>query len=333
VLKTVLKFIAFLLICYVMVEVTYRFYAAGTNVFHPAKFNSMNMMLLSGLIKESDDPEIYFELKPNLDTWFQAVKFKTNSVGLADDEYQQEKPADTFRVAVIGSSWTMATGVVSADTYHSALEQDLAELDNGTAYEFINFAVEYYGLREQVATVRSRAMDWDPDLIIFGITSFTANIRWTDATQNEPLPERTYPFFSSYSLRELDRILKTRYIRRGLTSRSLVDYETEDEMHGQLKRAVNELAGITAEKDIPVVIVWLSYNMPSFGTIDVLRQAIEKDGMFFVDAYEVLSSGNDDKERKFQASRFDKHPNREGHRMIADYLKQALQENNLLPGV
>jgi hypothetical protein len=332
VLKTLTKLIVMLLACYVMVEMTYRLYAAGPAALHPAKFNSMNMLLLSGLVQESEYPEVYYELKPNLDTWFQGVRFRTNSAGLADLDYPVEKQANDFRVAVIGSSWTMPTGVAASGAYHSVLEDDLSELENGINYEFINFAVEYYGLREQVATARLRAMEWSPDLIVFAITPFTATLRWNDSALNEPLPEQTYPLFSSYSLRELDRALKTKYFRPGLLSRLMVDYDAEDEMHGQLQRAIGELEALSAEKDIPVVIMWLGSFKPSAETLEVLLQACKEADMLFVDGYTVVS-GSGGAGWKYRASRFDRHPNGEAHRMIADHLKQALQKNNLLPGV
>jgi hypothetical protein len=329
VLKTLTKLIVMLLACYVMIEMTYRLYAAGPAALHPVKFNSMNMLLLSGLVQESEYPEVYYELKPNLDTWFQGVRFKTNSSGLADLDYPTEKQANDFRVAVIGSSWTMPTGVEASRAYHSVLEDDLSELENGINYEFINFGVEYYGLREQVATARLRAMEWSPDLMVFAITPFTATLRWNDSALNEPLPEQTYPLFSSYSLRELDHVLKMRYFRRGLASRAMVDHDTEDEMHSQLQRAIAELEAISAEKDIPVVIMWLGSFKSSAETLDILLQACREADILFVDG--MYGGGGADS--KYRVSRFDRHPNGEGHRVIADHLKQALQKNNLLPGV
>jgi len=331
VFKTITKLTVLLLASYVMIELTYRFYAAGPLAFNLVKFNSLNMLLQTGMVRESENPEIYFELKPDLDSWFQGVRFRTNSAGLADDEYTMDKPADVTRVAVIGSSWSMPTGVTYEDAYHSVLERELTDAGDGHRYEFINFAVEYYGLREQVATARDRAMEYDPDLIIFAITTFTANLRWEDPDANKPLPGQTYPVFSSYSLRELDRTLKTRLIKRGFDGRPIVDYQTEDEMHSQLKRAVNELGEMSAAHDVPVVVTWLSNSMPSLETVELMERICADNNVLFVKAYKVLSP-TAGRSWKYKTGRFDKHPNAEAHSLIAGHLRQTLQENNLLVG-
>ncbi|MGI9290077.1 MAG: hypothetical protein ACR2QG_02230 [Gammaproteobacteria bacterium] len=292
----------------------------------------MNMLLQTDLVQESSNPEIYFELKPNLDTWFQAKRLRTNSRGLADKEYALEKPDNTFRVAVIGSSWTMPTGVLLEQAFHTVLEDELNNESDKLNFEFINFAVEYYGLREQIATARDKAMAWQPDMIIFGITTFTAALRWTDVTENEPLPDTTYPIFSSYSLRELDRLLKTDYFKRSFTSRPGLKRRDRGVMHAQLERAVGELDAMTESEGIPVVIMWLSNTHPGKETVAHMNELCESNNMLFVDAYKVLSSSNDGDGQK-GISRFDKHPNGVGHRLIAEYLKQQMLDRNLLPSI
>ena len=50
-----------------------------------------------------------------------------NSDGLRDREHAKRKPLGTFRVAVLGDSFTLATHVDVEKTYWSVLERYLAD--------------------------------------------------------------------------------------------------------------------------------------------------------------------------------------------------------------
>ena len=118
----------------------------GTDALSPLKMNSYVLIIDSELVQPADSLDIYYELKPNLDTFFRGKRIVTNTYGLPDGEYSKGKPANVFRVAVVGSSWTMATGVDANKNYPSLLENKLMEHASGNKTEVINFAVEYYGL-------------------------------------------------------------------------------------------------------------------------------------------------------------------------------------------
>ncbi|MBM4337801.1 MAG: hypothetical protein FJ108_18080 [Deltaproteobacteria bacterium] len=85
-------------------EQTIRVHMFGAAAFSYSEMKSMSRLGGSGLLQASADPGIVYELKPNLDTRFNLVAFRTNSRGLRDREYALAKPAGAFRVAVIGGS-------------------------------------------------------------------------------------------------------------------------------------------------------------------------------------------------------------------------------------
>jgi hypothetical protein len=328
-LKKIIPISIFVLLCLGMVELSYRYYASGDAAFSPTRFNSFNMLLLSGLIQRSQYPSVFYELKPNLDALLQGIPLKTNSAGMADNEYALIKPDDTMRVAVIGSSWTMATGVAHDSAYHSLLETELSAASKGN-YEFLNFGVEYYGLRELVGTARHRAMVWDPDVIVVAITPFTARLRWDEPSETDILPEQTYPFFQSYMLRALDYIIGLGYYQRGLDNRVTLKPTEQGVYIAQIKRAINDFQQLAAEKDIPLMIMWLAYREPSTEVQQLLEELSAESDVIFVDAYNsLLGSGN----KQLHSGRFNKHPNAQGHKIIAQSLKEAMLENNLLSGL
>ena len=60
--------------------------------------------------------------KPDLRDHFKMQPFETNSHGMRDREYSPEKPPNTFRIAVVGDSFTMGSGVAIEDVFHSRIE-------------------------------------------------------------------------------------------------------------------------------------------------------------------------------------------------------------------
>jgi hypothetical protein len=329
-LKKLTPLLIFVLLCSGLVELSYRYYASGVAAFNPARFNSLNLLLLSGLVQRSQYPDIFYQLKPDLDTLFQGISFKTNSAGMADKEYSTAKPENTLRVAVVGSSWTMATAAAQDSVYHSLLESELSASNTSHDFEFLNFGVEYYGLRELVGTVRHRAVEWDPDILVVAITPFTAKIRWDVPSSDEKLPDQTNPFFQSYALRAFDKISGLGFYAKGLADRPVIQANYDDAYRAQLERAFHELHQIASEKNLPLMVMWLSYKNPSIEIEVFLHELSAKYDVIFVDTYNWLNNSD---ESLLYSGRFNKHPNRSGHKLIAQSLKKAMLDNQLIPGL
>ena len=329
--KSVLKLIGFVLLVFVVVEQSYRFYASGTDAFFPERFNSYNQLMLTDLIELSPHPEVYYQLKPGLDRLFRGKALQTNSAGLADTEYSREKPADTFRVAVIGSSWTMATGVQPDGSWHRVLERRLADAYPDKNIEIISFAVEMYGLRELVGTVRHRALAWNPDLLLVSVTAYTAYMRWDDPASNPPLPEPTTPMLQSYLLRAIDARLGTGIFPRSIEQRPTVGNDMAL-YNSQVVRAFGEIGSVARDAGVPTLIMWLSFNHPGQELEPMMTEAAAQTGVHYFPAYRLLM-GEQSFFRDGRVSRLDKHPNAESQARIADGLLQELTDKQLLTGV
>ena len=124
-----------------VLEQTYRAYLFGGASFSIDRMNSIHGLGISGLIKPSNNSEIIYELKPNLDTYFKLTKFNTNSNGLRDIDYSLSKSGGVYRVALIGDSFTMPAGVKIEESFHSILEEKLNKEQRDVTYQFINFGV------------------------------------------------------------------------------------------------------------------------------------------------------------------------------------------------
>lgn len=316
------------LLVFLVVEVSYRVYVLGPVALNPIKVNSFNTLLRSEYVQLAAYPEVFFELKPNMQGWYKGVRFWTNSAGQADKEYSRAKPADTFRIAVVGSSWTMPSGVSPDQAWHAVLEDKLSDASIRPQVEVINFGTELYGLREIVGTVRHKVPEWNPDLVVAEITPFTVSIVWEPATAAQALPPRAYPVFVSYLWRALGSALR---LPADLPARDrpLIDSSDSASIALQLERAFRELGAQSEVTGIPVVAVLLGFYTFGDRLEASLREFAERYGVRIVFANRIF--GAVEQRLQYQINVFDRHPNAAGHELIADYVGNALQDQQLLP--
>jgi hypothetical protein len=133
------------------------------------------------------------------------ARLRTNSVGLPDREYSLAKPANTFRIVLVGSSYSMPTGVAMEDSWLKVLERMLNAHAGQKHYEVINFSVAGYDARQLLATLKERAAAYAPDLVLVDLT-FGSPVRFrVEEAYHRPFVPRaqTYPFFHSFALERL----------------------------------------------------------------------------------------------------------------------------------
>jgi len=312
----------------VAVEITYRYYVVGPVALNPLRANSLNTIMRSEFVRLSKYPDIFFELKPNMDGWFKGVRFTTNSAGQADREYDQKKPSGVGRVVVAGSSWTMPSGVDQEDAWHAVLEKEQNQLSPLQPFEFINMGVELYGLRELVGTVRHKAFLWDPDLIVVAVTTFTTSFLWEAPDAQQKLPARAYPALQSYSLRGLAKMFGIRTDEPS-KDRPLLEPGDKEGRVRQLLRAVDELGEMQKNRKVPIVLVFLGY-VPLGDDVEApLLERASEYGIKLIIANQIFP--DDPRERlELQISYYDRHPNAAGHRVISEFVGQGLRDAGYL---
>ncbi len=298
-----------------LVEFGYRWYVLGlANALSVEKLNSLHGTGRSGLIRKSRYLEIGYEFKPNLDTYFHLVPFETNSRGLRDREYALAKPRRSFRVAVVGDSFTVPAGIRIEDAYHSLLERWGNERSPDGVHEYVNFAVGGYSLRQYAAVLEHQAPGYDPDAILLGycpendhlVTPARLFRNWTPGP-----PARA--FFSSLVLTGLTQILGPRRAARGLEPAEVAYL---DEMFGKV-------ATLASARSIPVVVVYLVTGPDDPGAARV-EGIVEAHGLHFVDTSPAFARA---RPKEFAVHALDGHPNASAHeiyaRVIDDYLTRT----------
>jgi alginate O-acetyltransferase complex protein AlgI len=108
-----------------------------------------------------------YELVPSTAIIFKGEPFHVNQWGMRDKEYTLEKPPGTYRIAVVGSSHVMGSGVADGDTFESLVEQHLNRNSEDRHYELLNFAVGGYTPLQEMAVVERKVFKFGPDAVFY----------------------------------------------------------------------------------------------------------------------------------------------------------------------
>jgi hypothetical protein len=322
----ILLFTSVVFSCF-LIEIAFRFFLFGGDSLSIEKMNSLNDIGVSGLLQRSQHSEIVWELQPNLRCYNKLVRFETNSFGLRDKEYQQKKPDGTFRVAVIGDSFTMPAGVRIEDAYHTVLEDRLNAEGRDLSFEFINFAVGGYSLRQYWANIEYKAAQYDPDMILIGFYPGNDYVAPPERIFNEPyqVREAERPFFRSFALYSAKKFRSFLGKREGEGGGSREGAGGSDAGEGYLEDMLSRIGAFSVEHGVPVLIVHLAVRPANYAR---LQKAADDNGIYFLDVSYLFG---DKKLMKHIIYPIEAHPNAKAHKMYADRINDYLTEMKLLP--
>ncbi|MDQ3047174.1 MAG: SGNH/GDSL hydrolase family protein [Bacteroidota bacterium] len=131
-----------------------------TQLDKPREWNSTN----SAVRKTTDLMQTV--LAPSAKTLFKGASLSTNKWGMRDKEYEKEKPAGTYRFALLGGSYEMGSGVNDDETFEALTEKKMNEEWQDTI-EILNFAAGGYHLFQQVEISKTRLKEFQPDAVFY----------------------------------------------------------------------------------------------------------------------------------------------------------------------
>jgi hypothetical protein len=180
----------------IFLEIFARIYLVSSLTLLPSYGGSIVEFSKSGLLQNSEYPDVIYELKSNKTEYFLLKEVKTNSYGIRDKEYPIEK-GDSFRIIVIGDSVTFPFGVSIDDAYHSRLEEWYNDKSN-ISIEVLNFGVGGYSLSNYVGVLENKIEPFSPDHIIIGFLP-TNDFIIEDIPSFKEKNKRTNGFFRLWS--------------------------------------------------------------------------------------------------------------------------------------
>ena len=91
-----------------------------------------------------------------------------NSHGFRDYERTYEKPANTFRILVLGNSYVEALQVSLKNAFPALLEKKLNENSTATKFEVLNLGQSGFGTADAYMRYLNFGVKYSPDLVILG---------------------------------------------------------------------------------------------------------------------------------------------------------------------
>lgn len=129
----------------------------------------------------SNNPELKYELVPYSYKGYEAI----NGQGRRDFHYPRAKSEDTFRIAVLGDSVTFGWGTNVWRAHPNMTEYYLNDYqtEGKTNYEIWNFGVRGYGIDEEVACLKAKVLDTNPDMVVLAYNlndpdPFSVDLAW-----------------------------------------------------------------------------------------------------------------------------------------------------------
>ena len=113
------------------------------------------------------------------------AEVQISSAGVRDREHSIVKPANVWRVAVLGDSFTDALQVAEDKRFTSVIERLLAGCDAGAGrrVEVLNFGVSGFGTAQEYLLLRDRVLRYAPDVVVLAFlpgNDITDNVRALD---------------------------------------------------------------------------------------------------------------------------------------------------------
>jgi lysophospholipase L1-like esterase len=121
---------------------------------------------LGEIVRPSPDPDLIYELKPDVDTCYYGARLTTNSAGFrVTGGIRQPERTDAYRVLLLGDSQTFGQGVPFEQSFGELLASSLAQRTTRHV-EAINTGVDGYTTVQEAAMLRTRGLALDPDCIL-----------------------------------------------------------------------------------------------------------------------------------------------------------------------
>jgi len=289
-----------------------------------------------GRFQLSANPRLLFEPVPHLKyhgdpTEFYEYTGQSNSLGFRDREHTVAKPPGTYRIAILGDSIAAGYRIErTEDAFPARLEALLRAA--GLPVEVLSFAVTGYNTEQEVETLRVRALQFDPDLVLLAYCH--NDRRPPDPRILELLREAKGNRNVVPPLSEADRFLTHsalyRFIRYGVFQAKDRKKEAAAEAQGEntVERSLQELAQISRQEAFPVLLAVFPYLPQPYDRQhsqqhDWLASIAQREGLHYLD----LRPAFRDCGPPLDELRFDRyHPTAAGHACAAAAMSNAVRQ-------
>lgn len=305
------------------------------------------------MIQPTPDPEIPYQLKPNLDGRFAGKRFKTNAHHMRSPAVEPAKASGVLRLAGLGDSVGFGWGVDQDHTYLAVLAGMLAK-STERKVEQLNFSCPSYNTAVEVAVYREKARPFSPDLAVM---LFVDNDFDMPSMMLEPV--QRWSLRKSYIIEQLRRALASAWqdapveaeavftsqdaqpatadarAQRKQWLARLKAYYGQGAGEAGVAAALQDWAEMLTTDGIAGVLVYHPNRLaPLSARLAKVLAQCKRLGIAALDMTEVLrahlAQSHGSMKRDIWINPGDPHPNATGHRLMAEALARLIKERGLL---
>ena len=262
---------------------------------------------------------------PNLDVRDPLAGWRlvTNSMGLADKEYAQSPPEKTWRIALIGDSVSQGDGTDFGSNYESRLEADLNDRSSGNprAIEIVNFSVSGYQLTHFVDVALAKAPLWKPNAYVIALTERSVFTTWANhlASLVSNRIDVKYNFLRSV----VDDAQLTPNLSPPLVNARLARYRVPIQ-----RWALSQMREQASREGAPIVVLLVPSADDVEAQIEMFKETKDLLIELAIPTVDVLETFLElETLAGVRVSAADRHPNREGHRMLYEAIRTRIMQD------
>ena len=273
----------------------------------------------------SPDPLIGHNHRPNRHAFLMGVQFDTNSKGLRDREFSDEKPPGKLRIVMLGDLFTVGWGAKFDETFSKRIERLYG--DRGILAEVINTGVGNYNTIQEVEYYLTQGYKYNPDIVVL-------NYFVNDA---EPVPVAHPPptilrmcYSCIFVEGRMDSVLREFFDKRDWVDYYLGLYGDDGQAKGWLdaKAYIAKLTAFTKAHGAKLLIASLPelhdvqhYRLQKI--TDLLHEAADENDVPFVDLLPYVQGVPSP---ELWVTPPDPHPNGLAHKLFAEGIFEALEK-------
>jgi D-alanyl-lipoteichoic acid acyltransferase DltB (MBOAT superfamily) len=269
-----------------------------------------------GLARPSDEL-LPYELLPSSSLRFKGAVVRTNAWGMHDKEYARQRPRDCYRIAVLGASHAMGTGVDRDATFEAVLESRLNE-GAGKCFEVLNFSVYGYNPIDQIEVLEKRVITFEPNAILYvGHPEDTRRVALYLAQQ--AIADRLPPYEPLRDIARLAGIDTSTSEREAVQKMSPFGDRILGYVHQRLTSYSRSHGMCAAWVLLPMVP-----EMPNAPKFQVELETARDAGFIVLDLSDVYV-GSD--RNSLWIADWDAHPNAQAHRLVGERLYALIKQH------
>ncbi len=299
---------------------------SGINQFNPElweiyskKPSDWPLIQDTKLARMTDDFRI-MELLPSQSEVFHGAQFTTNRWAMRDQEYEQTPAPGTYRIALVGPSFVMGSGVTDEEVFEAVLENRLNEENSGAVYnrfEILNFGMAGYSALQELYVLEDKALSFQPDMIFF-VAHPLEEEKIVQNLANRLISGSEIPYDYLQDL-----------IQQAGANPDMTQVEAERLLkpYGEqmISWTYSRVVKLSQERGITPIWIFMPTLETALSPEEIARltRLAEEAGFIIVSLADLYENQNVD---TLAVAEWDLHPNAKGHKLIADRLYDLLRE-------